>query len=1187
MTKKSFMTLPSFAIVFAALLAMITLGSSQLSAQGAFGSLVGTVTDSSGAVVPGATVTLTNLGTNEKKVVQSDAAGNFRIVALLPTQYKIEVEKTSYKKVVQSPITVQVDSTARADVALQVGAASETVEVTTQAPLLQTESGTLGSQVEGKTVNEMPLNGRNVTNLIALVPGVVPQGASMGNTTMNQGTHTNNAGWGNFQIGGAISGTGSFYLDGAPLSTAFGHDVAFIATQDAIQEFKVATNSVSAEFGRFSGGVVEMSTKSGTNSFHGTAYEYLRNTVLNAAPARIANNALAVPTSKAKWLQNQYGVTVGGPVLKNKAFFLFSWEKFVSRTGNLDTGNVPDPGMMSDTDPSVLITAANPAPTAAVLTALHGFTAVNGAAQDTCLTTPGDGRVHIAPACVDATAKIVKNYFSPANVNAAVGSTNFNYFVPLGDDNQQFNARGDINLGKNAIFMRWSHLNNTDMSSMDMQNHGGFKTGGAVSYYPTTQAVVGDTITVNPTTIVDLRLSYTRAYSDDKPPSSGQDLTSFGGDWPTINANQVIKLLPSFAWNGGYSLWGFRGFVVDYRYADISALSYNVTKLKGAHTIKAGGELDLFNVDALPQFQMGSETINNTNYSKNEWANFLLGDMASFSFSKPIRTSSYYWYQGYYVTDTWNVNRKLTLTAGLRWELPGAFAEKKNRGNVLLPDVTASNVNGAPAYGVLANLNSTAYPHRGNELPRNTLLSPRLGVAYRLNPNTVLRAGYSLAFVPIDIQQSALPSTTPIDLAPTSTTNDAANIYGTVNRPLAGQSINQPGDPNFMNLYANTYTLQSVTAPVPTGSKVYTQQWNFTVGQQFKGQQSIEAGYAGMIGIHLLNQGQGGWQLNQINTNLFDANGVILSGPYANGTNKIGDPAPAGTCGPAAGIISGVSKPIIRNYGQCMRPHPAYNGFSNAVPMTSTMTYHAMQVRYQKRFSGGGMISSGWTWSKSIGDTDTVAAYLNNGAIGSNQDYNNPKGDRAILSYNISHRWVTSYIIPLPIGKGQKWLNNTGTVVDRIIGGWTVNGITTLQSGQPLTITQGSGSQLGNYGAGSIRPNYTAGCAKTVGGSAQARLGGWFNTACYTAVGGYSFGNQPRADAKLKGAGQANWDFTLQKQTKITESTNISFRVEFFNVFNRRQFAQPTMNRSAGNFGAVTSQANNPRQIQGALRFSF
>jgi Carboxypeptidase regulatory-like domain len=1175
--KKLTLQLTACSAILLALVAAVLFSAPQASAQSAFGSVVGTVTDSSGAIVPGANVTITNLGTSEKKSMLTDAAGNYRFVTLLPTQYKVEVEKTSYKKVVQSPITVQVDATARLDVSLTVGATTETVEVTTQAPLLQTESGTLGSQVEGKTVQEMPLNGRNVTNLIALVPGVVPQGASMGNTTMNQGTHTNNAGWGNFQIGGAISGTGSFYLDGAPISTAFGHDVAFIATQDAIQEFKVATNSVSAEFGRFSGGVVEMTTKSGSNSFHGSAYEYHRNTVLNAAVAKIVNNALVTPTTKQKWLQNQYGAAVGGPVLKNKAFFFFSWEKFSSRTGNQDVGNVPDAGMLLAANPTVPGDATHYKDSNGVIQPV-----VMPTGQANCLTYDSTAnRTTIATSCLDATAQVVKNYFAPANQSGvAVGSNNYQYFVPLGDDNQQFNVRGDINLGNHNIFMRYSRLNNSDMSSRDMQDHAGFMTGGAVSYYPTTQAVVGDTITVNPTTIADVRLSYTRAYSDDKPPSAGVDLASkgFTGDWPTINAQQAVKLLPSFAWSGSYNLWQFRGFVVDSRYADISALSYSLTKIKGAHTIKVGGELDSFNVDALPQFQMGTLNISAGNYAHNEWANFLLGDMDNFTFSIPIRTSSYYWYQGYYATDTWNATRKLTLTGGLRWELPGAFGEKHDRGNVLLPDQTAA-VNGAPAYGTLALLNTTAYPHRGNELPRKTLLSPRLGVAFRLSDNTVVRAGYALAFVPIDIQQSALPSTSPVNLAPTSTTNTSTTINGTITKPLGGQTINQPtgaSDPNFLGKYANTAALQNITAPVPTANKVYTQQWNLTVGQQFKGQQSVEVGYAGMIGIHLLNEGQGGWQLNQISSSLFDSNGVVTSGPYVG--QSLTANAPAGACAPAG---------ITRTVGQCLRPHPAYNSLFDGVPAHSTMTYHAMQVRYQKHM-GTGMISSGFTWSKSIGDTDTVAFYLNNGNIAGNQDYNNPKGDRSVLSYNISNRWVTSYIVPLPIGKGQKFMNSLNPVVDHIIGGWAVNGIVTLQSGQPLTITQGNGNTLSkNFGAGGIRPNVVAGCSKKASGSAQSRLGKWFNTGCFAPTGNYAMGNESRADPTLKGAGQANWDFTLQKQTKITEATNLAFRVEFFNIFNRRQFGQPTMNVNAGNFGSVGAQANSPRQIQAALRFNF
>jgi len=1170
-------------VVLALLVGMFSVTSS-LHAQNAFGSLVGTVTDSSGAVVPGAAVTLTNLGTNEKKVVQSDASGNYRFMALQPTQYKVEIEKTSYKRVVQSPITVQVDSTARLDISLQVGAASETVEVTTQAPLLQTESGTLGSQVEGKTVEQMPLNGRNVTNLIALVPGVVPQGAAMGNTTMNQtGTHTNNAGWNNFQIGGGMGGHGSMYMDGAPLNTLFGHDLAFIPTQDAIQEFKVGTNSASAEFGRYGGGVVEMATKGGTNSFHGTAYEYLRVTALNGNVWNPPVDPITGKTLKQKWIQNQYGFSVGGPVIKNKAFFFYSWEKFSSRATAAVNTNVPDAGMMLGANPTV-----------------PGNITVNQAslptAQQYCLDPSNynstTNRTTIPTSCLDATTQLTKNYFAPATnglVPGSVATGNYNVLVPFGDNNVQYTARGDVNLGKNSILVRYTHWNTDDTPEADMFDHNGFQTGGSVSVYPSQQAVVGDTITVNPTTIVDVRLSYTRAYSNDGPPSRGINLASkgFNSNWAAINAQQTMALLPPFKFTGGYNFWAFRGFiVVSERWTNTYALNSSITKIKGAHTVKAGAQIFLEDINALPGFNPGTMQFNNNWYAKNEWANFLLGDPNSFTFSKAIRVSPYNWYQGYYVTDTWNATRKLTLTAGLRWELPGFLAERKNRGTVALPESSAT-VNGVNTYGILALVNSPTYPGRGVTSAKNNLLSPRLGIAYRLNNNTVIRAGYSLAYLPIELNGQMNATTSPVNVATTTVNNNATTITSTASNPLGGVTIIQPygnTNPNFLASYANTTPLNSVASPVPTNVYPYTQQWNVTVGEQFKGQQSVEVGYAGLTGIHL--PATGNWNLNMLD----QANALKL----------------------AQGTITGAQ-------AQALRPHPGYLNFSNNNTWNSTMTYNALQAKYTKRMGGLGMISSGYTWAKLIGDTDTSMGYLESGVSGM-QNWNDHRSERSVLSFNISHRWVTSYIMNLPIGKGQKWLNNLNPIADRIIGGWAVNGITTLQAGQQIAINQSSGNNYStpNAGAGGIRPDAKANCSAPTSGSATVRTGKWFDTSCYKKAGmiqygatqtnntpsdprvNYSLGTEARVDSKLRGMGMANWDFTVQKQTRITEGTNLQFRVEFFNIFNHRQFAMPDSDIShatfaatgdgsptGGSFGTIASQQNPPRRVQGSLRFNF
>ena len=1183
-----------------------------MKAQSAYGSLVGAVTDTSGSAVPDATVTLTNMGTNEKKVVQTDAAGNYRFVNLLPTQYKLEIEKTSYKRSVRTPVTVLVDSAGRLDVSLEVGAVSETVEVTTQAPLLQTESGSLGSQVEGKTVQEMPLNGRNVTNLISLVPGVVPQGASMGNTTMNQGTHTNNAGWGNFQIGGAISGYGTMYLDGAPLNGMYGNFVGYVPTQDFIQEFKVGTNSVSAEYGRFGGGVVEMTTKSGTNQFHGTAYEFLRNTVLNANTFNPPKNP-AGAIIKQKWLQNQYGFAVGGPVIRDKAFFFFSWEKFSSRTSSPRVTNVPDARMMSDTDPSV---PGN-------VLAKAGFGLPQS--QAGCLTYSdpaggGDGRTHIKPSCVDATSKLIKGYFAAPTSSATVGSNNYNYLVPLGDDNTQYNARGDINLSdKQRLFIRYSYLKTDDLSADNMASANGWKTGGAVSIYPTHQAILGDTITINPTTIADVRASYLRQYFNDMPPSVPTDLGAkgFNSNWQAINKEQALPQLPDLYIKGSYNLWGFGGMgVVQERWQNTYALSGSLIKILGAHTVKVGGEGRLYDYNALPQFYAGYLNIDNNTYSKDEWVNFLLGDLNNFQFQKPLRTSSFNWYQGYYGTDTWSATRKLTVTAGLRWELPGAYGEKKDRSTVALPDADQV-VNGQNAHGILALVGTSQYSSRWNEPIKHNLFSPRLGVAYRLSDNTVLRAGYALTYLPSNLALGMEPAYSPINLAPTfnnNTTNSVANY--TVSNPLGtgtsgAVSIIQPdgrSNPNFLSKYANVYPCGDSTKCLPTGTVMatvptskfsYMQQWNFTVGQQFKGAQSLELGYAGAIGTHLPAVGQAGWGLDQLSK----ANAEIL-GNDMNAANAIQDTATKNAAISAANLKA-----------QAARPRPAYKNYVDANPLNGTMTYHALQAKYTKRF-GSGILSSGYTFGKSIGDTDTLSPFLDGSTIGLVQNYNNIKEERSVLSFSIAQRWVTSYVLDLPFGKGKMWANNLNGTMNRVVSGWSVNGITTLQTGRPLALTQNANALSSSFGGGLTRPDVTAGCAKATTGSAQQRLGKWFDTSCYKQAGviqyngltlsngqanqmlNYALGTESRVEPRLQGPGIANWDFTAQKSTPITESTNIAFRVEFFNIFNRKQFANPAMNISnatfdskgqpiGGAFGTITTQQNNPRQIQGSLRFNF
>src|SRR5258708_5362774 len=309
------------ALVFLACIA--SLGT--LRAQTFSGSIVGTVTDASGSSVPGASVTLTSPSTAQRRAAQTSQDGNYEFVNLIPGHYRVDVEKTGFKRITRNDIEVQVQAAVRVDAAMQVGDVGQTVEVSAAVPLLQTETSSLGTVEDEGKVQEMRWNGRSVINLVTLVPGVVAQGQSMQNPTGQ-----NIFSFGNFQIDGGIAGQNATFLDGAPLNVAQGSLIALIPTQDAMQEFKVQTNSLGPEFGRFAGGVINLTSKSGTNEFHGGGYEFLRNKVLNDNP--FFNNSSGKP--RPAFTQNQYGTNIGGPVKKDKTFFFFAWEGFRQRQGS-------------------------------------------------------------------------------------------------------------------------------------------------------------------------------------------------------------------------------------------------------------------------------------------------------------------------------------------------------------------------------------------------------------------------------------------------------------------------------------------------------------------------------------------------------------------------------------------------------------------------------------------------------------------------------------------------------------------------------------------------------------------------------------------------------------------------------------------------------------------------------------
>ncbi|MBV8894876.1 MAG: carboxypeptidase regulatory-like domain-containing protein, partial [Acidobacteriaceae bacterium] len=419
--------------------------------QNVYGSIAGTVTDATGSVIQGANVTLTNLETAETHTMLTAGSGEYTFVNILPGRYKIEVEKTGFKKIIRQPIIVEIESGLRVDLALEVGAVNQTVEVTSQAPLLQPETSSLGQVVETRTVTELPLNGRNPLALVALTAGVVPQGQpSAGNSSTGNPVGANPFAAGDFQIGGGQAGQSEILIDGVPTNGAYLNVVTVIPTQDAIQEFKVQTNNLGPEYGRFAGGVINLSTKSGTNQFHGSLYEFIRNKVLNAND--FFSNAAGNP--RPAFTQNQFGVNGGGPAIKDKLFFFSTYEGFRQRKGNVLTTWVPTAAERNGNFSGVGSTG-----TAAALPIYDPLTSANCvsgvAACRTQFMYNGVANV-IPPNRLDPTAQTLLSYFPLPN-SFGNPSGNFVENYPTGGNVNQINERADWNINQNQrIFARYT-----------------------------------------------------------------------------------------------------------------------------------------------------------------------------------------------------------------------------------------------------------------------------------------------------------------------------------------------------------------------------------------------------------------------------------------------------------------------------------------------------------------------------------------------------------------------------------------------------------------------------------------------------------------------------------------------------------------------------------------------------------
>jgi hypothetical protein len=1155
--------------------------------------------------------------------MESDAAGNYTFVNIVPGNYRIDAEKAGFKHFRRDPVVVEVGSGFRVDIAMEVGALTQTVEVTAQTPLLQAQTSDLGQVVESRTVTEMPLNGRNVISLVQLSPGIQPQGPpSGGNSSMSNPVGANPFASSDFQIGGSQAGQNAIFVDGVPTNGSYLNVITLIPTQDAIQEFKVQTNAMGPDFGRFAGGIVNMTTKSGTNSWHGSAYEFLRNKVLDSNSFFLNAAGGTGTDAVGPWTQNQFGADVGGKVIRDKLFFFSSYEGYRVRSSAAFSGIVPSAAEASGD----FTAAGEPAiydPMTSVTTGAGSCTALASVSPQPAAPAPCRTQVGLEPGGSGTPNVIALSQFNPASkvllgyypaANRTPTANNPDNFVTsygTGGDTDQANEKVDWNVSeKQRVMVRFTYyklLNLPDSPFKDIC------TDRCTENIHTKQVALGDTFSFSPTTIMDLHLGYTRYDYVRVPLTSGFSMASLGGAWGTYQFNSTPLPIPCISNNSNDQTLG-QGFCSAGTGSEIGAgddtwsFTPSLTKIKGRHTLKMGYEFRLLRNNyyqtnqptglyAFDRYMTSANPLASGATEGDGYASFLLGYGANANNGSDVVTPSQManqiFYNAMYIGDTLQATKRLTLNLGIRYDLQGNWTERFNRlvnwepnaASPLAGVVNPTNGLTIPSglKGAFALVNTSADPGRTEENMPLTEINPRIGLAFRLNDKTVIRSGYGIFYLPDDIAWNSAPHNLFINTYSTAwltTVNNAGVVpLNNFSDPFPNGVIQPPGrNQAFINTNAN-----GPSAAVSNNPGAYSQEWNFNIQRELGNGTLLDVAYAGSKGTHLPMHSQDVDQLTDANLPGGSAGNTVAS-------------LTASVPNPFYGIVQGNLTGANVSAAQLLLPYPQYSDVSLAEPDDRDSIYHSLQVKVDKRFSHGGTVIASYTVSKLISDTNNEINWLGDAAPSwGDIDAYNLHNERSLDGFDVPQRFVLGYVLDLPFGRGKKFASGLSPVADKIVGGWGIDGIVTLQSGFPLNIGGGSNA-LGNASipeSGGARVTRT-GAESLTSGSTTARLAEWFNTSVFTNTTTLTRGNDSRTEPDLRQDGEKNMDFALFKNTKFgpDQRLGLEFRGEFFNFFNHPQFSAPntsccTSVANGGTFGLVNSQYNLPRLIQFGLRFTF
>jgi hypothetical protein len=1090
-----------------------------------FGEITGEVRDASGAVIVGAAVTITNQATGAARSAVTNQSGIYSVPALQPGVYDLRVTMTGFQAATRPDLVLQVQQTARVDFTLQVGQVTEAVEVAGSSALLTTENATVGTVIENKRILELPLNGRNFLQLVSLSPNVSFGFANSGQAGLRQGGARAQQ---NISLAGQRSMFNRFTLDGMENTDVNFNTYIVLPSIDALQEFKVQSGIYPAEFGR-SAGQINVSTKAGTNEFHGALFEFLRNDKLDARNYAFTSNR--PPKDPFKW--NQYGFTLGGPVWiprlvngRNRLFFLSNFEGYRDRKQLRGVFNVPSAAMRRGDFSEIAQRIFDPA------------TRSREGGAITAAAFPGN----LIPASrIHPIAVKLLEFYPPPNVNTGSLVSNFQRGQRRIIDKDQFLQRIDlVESNRSSWFGRYSWGDEVQLQEALQLN-------GSKILTRFQQAMISNTRVLSPSIVNEFRSGWNSFFN-----STGREL-AFIRD---VNGELNLPGMPSpppNAWGipevniSGFSSFGdsTEGPYVNnnhtFQWVD------NFSLIAGRHSIRFGGEVrrDRYNQigNQFPRGELGFEgqatqdpaSPSGTGYA---FADYMLGlnrraqGVVGMGFVQFRATGQYY-----YIDDTWKVRPGLTLHLGLRYEYtPPWFDRSGKLVNVHLPFADAMpNVPDRSRHptlvrigqgdfyeGLLLRFNPAINVARDGRLgPRlvesdHNDFAPRLGISWSPSGRWTLRAGAGVFY-----------------------SQDTGNPRFDMSRNLAGRR-NDTSNTDFPDLtldrpFRNLGTTVQINNPAALGNNhhrrtPYSAQFLINIQRELDRRTVLEAGYLGSVSRKLES--------------------------YRDYNNP--QPAPTGS------VASRL-------------PYPEFSRVW-LVDGHNKANYHSLGLKVQRRFSQGMTYLVGYTWSKSI-DTGS-AIRVHDGDTLFPQDSFCTQCERALSSFHTSHRLVTSVLYELPVGQGKRFLN-TGGAANALLGGWQLSSIVTLQTGFPVTVM--SGTDISNRAIGTDRPNATGDRVALPRGHQDPER--FFNTAAFVLQPVGALGNVGRNT--LIGPGIIAWDLSTLKNFRVREGHDIQLRFEAFNLPNHPNWGLPNTSRISPGFGTIRSTRTDMRDLQFALKYLF